>query len=167
MATKVKVSVRHTKKNGGIDGLRSLLTDKAVKVGVLRGTGVHPNSDTGMSIAQVLAINEFGTDTIPERSVIRFTLRNNRKRYRSALNKLFKRVLDGKITDRTAIAAFGELVQTDVQKRITNIRMPANAPSTIARKGSSNPLIDTGATRQSIRWGIVDASILRKRVKSR
>lgn len=167
MATKIRLTVKHTKKNGGIDGLRSLLQDRAVKVGVLRGTGPHPNSEEGLSIAQILAFNEFGTPTIPERPVIRFTLRNSRKRYRAVLTKLFRKVLNGKMRDTVALGTFGELVQTDVQLRILNLRTPPNAPSTIKLKGSSNPLIATGVVRQSIRWDTVNASILRNRIKNR
>ena len=44
----------------------------------------------------------------------------------------------------------GEKVVADVQRKIVALKDPPNAPSTIAKKGSANPLIDTGRLRQSI-----------------
>lgn len=166
MATRIRINVSHVETNGGIDGLRDLLQHRAVKVGVLRGTGPHPNSEEGLSVAQVMAFNEFGTDTIPERSMIRFTLRARRRIYRRVLARLFRKVYEGRITDRAAIAAFGELVQTDIQQRIVGLKTPPNSPETIARKGSSNPLIGTGTMRQSIRWELTNVRVLRNRTSS-
>ena len=41
-----------------------------------------------------------------------------------------------------------------VQKYMTELRTPPNAASTIKKKGSSNPLIDSGALRQSVTYKI-------------
>ena len=41
-----------------------------------------------------------------------------------------------------------------VQKYMTDLRTPPNAASTIKKKGSSNPLIDSGALRQSVSYKI-------------
>jgi len=46
------------------------------------------------------------------------------------------------------------MAQGIVQEYMTNLKSPANAPSTIKRKGSANPLIDTGQQRQSVTYSI-------------
>ena len=39
-----------------------------------------------------------------------------------------------------------------IAREITNLKEPPNAESTILKKGSSNPLIDTGDMRKSVKW---------------
>ena len=43
----------------------------------------------------------------------------------------------------------------DVQEKVLDVKQPPNAPRTIARKGSANPLIDTGHLRQSITHEVI------------
>jgi hypothetical protein len=52
----------------------------------------------------------------------------------------------------------GQLAEGHVKQEITDLRTPPNAESTIRAKGSDNPLIDTGALRQSIRYVIDDSA---------
>lgn len=42
------------------------------------------------------------------------------------------------------------------QQYMTDLRNPPNAPYTIEKKGSDNPLIDTGSMRASVTWKIAD-----------
>lgn len=62
------------------------------------------------------------------------------------------------IENRTAIETIlnqlGVVAQGAVQKYMVELKTPPNAPSTIRKKGSSNPLIDTGALRQSVTYTI-------------
>jgi hypothetical protein len=51
--------------------------------------------------------------------------------------------------NKVGIVAVGK-----VQKYMTELRTPPNAASTIKAKGSSNPLIDSGALRQSVTYKI-------------
>ncbi len=44
----------------------------------------------------------------------------------------------------------GVVAVAKVQQYMTELRSPPNAPSTIKKKGSSNPLMDSGALRQSV-----------------
>ena len=48
----------------------------------------------------------------------------------------------------------GVLAAGRAQLYMTNLRSPPNAASTIRRKGSSNPLIDSGALRQSVTFKV-------------
>lgn len=49
-----------------------------------------------------------------------------------------------------ALERVGVVAASKVQLFMTQLKSPANAPSTIKKKGSSNPLIDSGALRQSV-----------------
>jgi len=62
-------------------------------------------------------------------------------------------VLDGRSPDRS-LRRLGSVAVGDVQRTIRDIKQPPNAPSTIRKKGSDNPLIDTGRLRQSIEYAI-------------
>ena len=53
------------------------------------------------------------------------------------------------VLERVGIVAVGK-----VQQYMTDLKTPPNAPSTIAKKGSSNPLIDSGAMRQSVTYSV-------------
>jgi len=50
------------------------------------------------------------------------------------------------------LETIGIIAQGKVQQYMTDLQTPPNAPSTIAKKGSSNPLIDSGAMRQSVTY---------------
>lgn len=53
-----------------------------------------------------------------------------------------------------ALERVGVVAASKVQLFMTQLKSPANAPSTIKKKGSSNPLIDSGALRQSVTFKI-------------
>ena len=81
------------------------------------------------------------------------------------MGKLTKKVVKGELSHLQARGILGESAQADVQQKITDLREPPNAASTIAQKGSSNPLIDSRAMVQNVRWGPASASVLRRRNK--
>ncbi len=58
---------------------------------------------------------------------------------------------DQKKSVEKALGQLGAFFKGKVQKKMVDLSTPANAPSTIKAKGSSNPLIDTGFLRQSIK----------------
>ena len=93
----------------------------------------------------------FGTAQIPERPFLDTALLNNQRRIARLLTDAAATVARGELDaegalDRVALAVVGM-----VQREITELRNPPNAPSTIAAKGSSNPLIDTGEMRAAVR----------------
>ena len=51
-----------------------------------------------------------------------------------------------------ALNQVGVLAVGKVQEYMTNVKAPANSPATIKKKGSSNPLIDTGAMRSAVNY---------------
>ena len=69
------------------------------------------------------------------------------------------KVKDGKSPDMI-LETIGVIAVGKVQQYMTDLRTPPNAHSTIAKKGSSNPLIDTGAMRQSVTHALQNGSAL-------
>lgn len=111
----------------------------------------HPNSD--LSVVMVGAINEFGTETIPERSFLRTGVADAEK---DIANMIKKNGIED--IDETLQLA-GLMAQQSVQEKITEIRTPANTPGTVKAKGSSNPLIDTGILRSSITYVVTSEPV--------
>jgi hypothetical protein len=69
---------------------------------------------------------------------------------------MIPKVLSGEMTMRILLEQMGQLAEGHIKQEITDLKDPPNAASTIAAKGSDNPLIDTGAFRQSIRYVIAE-----------
>jgi hypothetical protein len=125
----------------------------AVFVGIRAGT----QAVDGTSMALIAAANEFGTADghVPERSFIRSTIDENREKYLGALTKATGRAVDkGTAAMKTELGKVGARVTADIQRKIVALKEPPNAPSTIEKKGSANPLIDKGRLRQSIDWEV-------------
>lgn len=91
------------------------------------------------------------TVVIPERSVFRYTFHKN-KFFRDAAAKMAKKVAEGSLTVTRGTEQLGMLARDKVRLSFTDGHLQPNAPSTIKKKGSSKPLIDTGQLRQSITY---------------
>lgn len=130
------------------------LAKKAVAVG-LPDDVIHDPS--GLAYSELGTIHEFGSSDgrVPERSFLRSMLVDRRKDINRLLNTTAKRVANG----RDANAELERLAlwsQGAVQEQIVDVDTPANAPATIAKKKSDNPLVDTGAMRQAVLGLVID-----------
>lgn len=104
-----------------------------------------------LTVAEVGAFHEFGTRTIPQRSFIRGWFDENVASNRELVFSQLKLVVAGKLPLETALERIALKAEAGVKLRIRNRIPPPLKPATIARKGSSVPLIDTGQLRASIR----------------
>lgn len=123
----------------------------SVKVGV-RAAETEA-AEGGTDLVDIAMFNEFGTSRIPERSFLRSTMDENRAKFGKLLEGAVIQMIDG-TPPLLAYGRVGMVATGDVQRKIRNHVPPPNAPSTIAKKGSSTPLIDTGRLRQSIDYTI-------------
>lgn len=121
----------------------------SVKVGVLADAG---QSDDGVDLVDVAVFNEFGTSRAPARPFIRGAFDAKQRELARTQARLWDQVVRGRINAKRAIGLLGQTHEGQIKEYMTALREPPNAPSTIAQKGSSNPLIDTGRLRGSIRW---------------
>jgi len=91
---------------------------------------------------------------IPERPFFRNAMRDNRKEYRAAMRRQAKKLLLGETALATVMSQLGIKAQGDVQRSIRALTSPPLSPVTIARKGSSKPLIDSGAMLGAVSWKV-------------
>ena len=124
--------------------------EKAVYVGFPTEFNEKVEGSDNFNLASLAVVLEFGNERIPSRPFLRQTIAENQEKYTALFVKLFESgVSIDQIYEQIALIAQG-----DVQQNIVNGNWTANAPSTIKRKKSSKPLIDTGKLRQSVK-GIV------------
>lgn len=138
-----------------------LLNDSYVLVGFQEGqvtkvqTKGGRKKEAGHSMAQIAAENEFGTSRIPARPFMSTSFDENRARINKAVQGEYGKIVDGTSSVRRSLSLIGLFMADLVQKKIRDIHYPPNSPKTIARKGSSKPLIDFGQMVQSVRHKVV------------
>lgn len=119
--------------------------------------GVHEaenaREDGELTNAQIGVYNHFGTENIPPRPFLDVGIMSGAQSYQEALEELQPDNL------QEALETIGVFAQSAVQEYMTDLRVPPNAQSTIKKKGSSNPLIDTGELRSSIKWVVSKQTI--------
>lgn len=138
-----------------------------VKVGLPKDSMNYPD---GTSLIMVGAVHEFGTrdGRVPERSYLRTTSKELTPEVKKFWRKNAVKILTGKVTAKRLLGIIGLQFQAAVQEKITDIKEPALAPSTMRKRlekvanvggdvespTAVNPLVDTGHLRQSIRFEI-------------
>jgi len=122
------------------------------KVGVQSGTPASADA-APLDMAQLAAVHEFGSSdgNIPARPFMAMTFANTTKARNKLISNLIRRVQDRRLRPSQAIALLGEWYEGQVKKTVRDLRDPPNAASTVAAKGSSNPLVDEGRLIGSIR----------------
>jgi hypothetical protein len=121
-----------------------------VHVGILE----EGASDGGVSVLDVAIWNEFGTATIPERSFIRDWFDENEPKLRADLVTLMRSVVKGERTADQVLELLGQRAVAQIQERISAGIAPQNAASTVAKKKSSTPLVDSGVLRSSVSYRV-------------
>ncbi len=130
----------------------------------------------GTSVALIATVHEYGADIevtpkmraflhykglhlkkstkyirIPQRSFFRSTLNNNVLQIRKAKEQSFKLMVEGSLSEEQAISQVGEKLVGMIQEKITTLSSPPNSDFTQSQKGSSNPLVDEGTMRSSVK----------------
>lgn len=134
--------------------------DLQILVGVPEGAGSYAAEDgkPELTIATIAAVNEFGTrdGSIPARPFLRPAIEEGTPKFVRLAEIDLPDILLGRQPMSRLLNRMGNLAVGMVQQKITDLKTPPNAKSTIAKKGSDNPLIDTGALRQSINYETID-----------
>ena len=120
---------------------------KSIEAGFF-STARYPD---GKPVAAVASRNEFGTGRgVPARPFFRLAVNGMQDDVMSIL----KTGVDPQSlrVSGQVISRVGAHAQGAIQESITRLRKPPNAPSTRDRKGSSNPLVDTGTMRAAVSW---------------
>lgn len=157
------MSVRVVSKDHGYAKMRANLKAAAKGGGV--SVGVHAAEGAAQAkgsseaepatVLDVAYYNEFGLG-VPERSFLRAWVDENASVNADKLRKAMQLVVKGQKTLPEALALLGLSFQGGIQKNMAVGIPPPNAPATVAKKGSSTPLVDTGQLRQSITFQVRD-----------
>lgn len=131
-----------------IKDLANLETEIAVYVG-------YPANEVDADIIVRASANEFGTEDgrIPERSFLRSEVDENRKEYADLMTSAAASAARGG-NIRRELSIVGEIAVGNIQTRMTNLSDPPNKPSTVAEKGTDNPLIDSSIMRNSLTYEV-------------
>ena len=156
-----KITVKLTDK-GMAKSVAAMFGKRAayVKVGVFGDKGAEQAAKGALDMAALAAVHEFGLGNNPERSFLRSYIDANEVKLRKMLLVLMEKeigraVKSGRpITDsdrKRVLEKLGLVMVAGIQERIANGEItPPLTEQTIARKGSSTPLVDTGQLRSSI-----------------
>lgn len=125
-----------------------------------------PKSKASASNIEKAVWNEFGTrggasgggwgGPVPERPFMRNAMRDNKGKYRDGMATAARKILTGDVSMASTLSKLGIMAQGDIQSEITSLSSPPNSPVTIALKGSSNPLIDTGEMHAAVTYKVED-----------
>lgn len=139
-----------------------------VRVGVLGddSKGAERPEGSDLTVAEIAAINEFGTDDghVPSRPAFRHTFDAKRAELVELGKKLMRAYIDGKMPIDRALGILGSTLASEIKKTITQWPLPGfpppNAPSTVRAKQRDKPgmvrtLVDTGRMVGAITWSVV------------
>jgi len=158
----------------GTDNTGRLL-DSLQQLGAKRiNVGVFGADDS--ELVMIAAVHEFGTEIqvtdkmrgwfaangyplkkettvikIPERSWLRSGYDENIDAIANKVQELLPDVLDNNIDPNTFMDSIGLEFAGMIQQKLRNLQEPANSSMTIERKGSTNPLINSGRLIGAIR----------------
>lgn len=126
-----------------------------VKAGVLGKKG----RTGGMSNAELASIHEYGLGNVPPRPFIRPPFAQHKPEYLELLRRGYDSAMKSNSPDafRRVLALIGQKMAADIRNYVTTGAgvAPPLSPKTIARKGSSRPLVDTGQMIRSVDYAVV------------
>ena len=138
-------------------------------VGVLAskgGSARHKGSE--LTVVELAAVHEFGTGDghVPERSFIRSTFFVRvADKLKQVVAAITRAILEKDMPVRSGIGQLGAWGAAEVKNTITQneadsygpYSYPPLADSTIARKGSTVPLIDEGQLLNAVTWEVIES----------
>jgi hypothetical protein len=119
-----------------------------VQVGFQAGAAAD---EDGVDIANIAMWNELGTSRSPARPFMRKSVDENTDKIKAMCTRQLKRLAQG-ADAQDILEKIGVFQKGLIQRKIVDGTFEPNAASTIRRKGSSRPLIDTGRMRQSVNY---------------
>ena len=125
--------------------LRSLQT-KRLYVGLFAGDR-YPD---GTEVVDVALWNHFGTERIPERPFISFTIESKEAAIKKQIAASVSLLTSGRSTAGQQLKLIGKYVTGLIQDEIEQWSSPPNAESTVKAKGFNDPLIETRRLKNSV-----------------
>ena len=138
---------------------KAVAEPRQVKVG-------FPAGKAPGGVIQIAIWNHFGTaggasgggwgGPVPARPFITVAMFKGRGQIRALTRKIAQAAIKTGAPLKTGLQMLGEAGKNRIQDQIAANMPPPNSPVTVARKGSSRTLIDSGRMRQSVTWQIVE-----------
>jgi len=157
MATKVikkgkhGALIRKTSRGGYTRFVKNTAKPGTVDVGII---DAKKRKDSPLTVATIAYINEFGMEHIPERPFFRWVTKEKKDEILKLSEQLYKKMQKDDMPIEQALGLLGQTIMDFVQRRIVDLQEPPNAPITIKRKGSSNPLIATSQMVNSVTYKV-------------
>lgn len=148
----MSVQVKDNGLNELIARLKKASEGAEVSVGIHADKGSEAHEGGFSTVLEIGAIHELGLGDVPRRSFIADWADESQKDNEEELRNIGRAIIKGKLQSLDAgLERAGIKFKGDIQKRMTiaPYSVPLD-PKTIARKGSSTALIDTGHLRSSI-----------------
>lgn len=141
--------------------IAKFLNDKTITVGIHEDAGMHKTEpgEKPRTMAEVGALNNYGDPhntlngrraPVPARP---FLIPGVESAIPDIIDAVAEALAEHRDLNQT-LDVIGAFAAGGVQTYMTELKNPPNSTYTIEQKGSSNPLIDTGALRASITWKI-------------
>ena len=163
------MGVKHTSKKNLIPKMQKqieLVKGEAVEVGVFEGeskwlAGIHEfGCDIKVTPKMRAYLHRQGLHLspntthikIPERSFLRTGYDENRNKIMRKASKMLADTSTGRMSADDCFKGVGLELSSKIKDYALDLRTPANHPFTTERKGSSNPLVDTGDMIGGITW---------------
>lgn len=126
----------------------------ALNVRGLKHRGVKIGFIGGGTVTEYAIYNEFGTSRMPARPFMGTTADKYGPQVVKLVDQLVGSIVEGKSDIERVLSVMGEWYQMKMQQTIRDAKQWAvpNSPETIAMKGSSSPLIDTGRMLGSVSY---------------
>jgi hypothetical protein len=139
-----------------------------VKFGALPGVYKTGEDENGMTFGEILAINHYGSETIPPRPVLRIAAENilSSSEMKKHMKAYFKNVMEytrrGRVQDLEDIetkmlTTLGQQVAAEAKRIIErNGELQHNAPATVAKKGFDKPLFESGELIKKLSYEVTE-----------
>jgi hypothetical protein len=132
-----------------------------VRVGVFgaEGGAAFADDEGKITTLGLAAIQELGLG-VPRRSFIVAGVEHFAEKIAEVQRKISRKILAGEMTARTAANVLGAYAVGRIRAYVFEHPLDpgwANAPSTIERKGSDRPLVDTGRLLASLSYQVVES----------
>jgi len=160
----MKMTVKWKKKDRGLDEIIKNLSDHyAVTVGIHQkdnqqyegGTNANGpvSGNKNITYASIGHIHEFGIGNNPERPWLRYGLSSNMEELKKQAAFVMGEISKGDMTMKVAAGQLGVTAVGGIIDQLNSSSSPykANSQATKDRKGSEQPLIDTGGFKSRIK----------------
>ena len=124
------------------------LRNMEIHVGFQSGDGSY---DDGADVAEIAAYNEYGSSDTPARPFMKQSWESHESDLKQVCQQANNVIANGGTAEQ-ACKIIGVAGVGFVQQEIVDGNFAPNAPSTIAKKGSAHPLIDTSRMLQSVKY---------------